>query len=120
MDRNTVASILDSAVATISSGQSLSSSVDLGGTRLFGIKMPAAWTAANITFQASFDGGATWVNMYDTYGNELTVTPAANRFITIDPVNFAAVQLLRIRSGTAATPVNQAQNSDLTLILRTI
>ncbi|NTU77322.1 MAG: hypothetical protein HGA90_05865, partial [Alphaproteobacteria bacterium] len=52
--------MLDNVTATIASGTSLSDAQNLGGLRLFGLVMPAAWTTANLTFQASFDGGATW------------------------------------------------------------
>ncbi len=41
--------------ATIPSGQSLSAEVDLGANSLVGIAMPAAWTAADLTFQVSSD-----------------------------------------------------------------
>jgi hypothetical protein len=118
--RNTVVNVLDTLTATIASGTSLSGVLNLGGLRLFGIAMPAAWTAANLTFQMSPDGGTTWVNMYDANGNEMTATTSSSRHIVIDPTNFAAIQLLKVRSGTSAAPVNQGQDSTLTLILRAV
>ena len=117
---NTVMNTLGSEIATIANGTSLSGSVNLGGLRLFGIVMPAAWTAASVTFQMSVDGGATWSNMFDANGNELCVTVAASRFIALDPVNFAATAMIKARSGTAATPVNQGQDSVVTLVLRSV
>ena len=39
--------------ATIANGASLSGAVYVGNRRLIGIQMPAAWTAAVLTFQVS-------------------------------------------------------------------
>lgn len=118
--RTTVMNALDVANATIANGQSLSGAVNLGGLRLFGIVMPAAWTAANLTYQMSHDSGVTWINMYDVNGSELTATAGTSRFIAIDPANFAAVPMIKIRSGTAATPVNQGADRAVQLILRAV
>ena len=117
---------------TIANGASLSPSVvlragtdDKGydlptGCRLFGIVMPAAWTAANLTFQVSHDGVTTWNNLYDANGNEVTITASTSRYIALDPVVFAGVQFLKVRSGTSGTAVNQGQEVILQLILRAI
>lgn len=120
MAGSNVMSVLENAVASILNGQSLSGAISLGGVRLFGLVMPAAWTAAVVTFQASFDNGATWVSMYDASGNELSVTVGASRYVALDPVYFAAVPMIRLRSGTAAAPVNQGQDSPISLVLRSI
>lgn len=118
-----VVSLLDTAkTATIASGQSLSDGVSVGGLRLFGIVMPAAWTDANITFQASFDDGSTWVDAYDadtiSAGNEYKISAAASRFIGLDPNYFAAIPMIRLRSGTSSLPVAQAAARTITLVLR--
>ena len=112
--------MLGSETATISTGTSLSPAVNLGGLRVFGLSMPAAWTTASMTFQTSYDNGVSWQNMYDVNGNEVSVTVAASRNIAIDPVLFSAVPMIKLRSGTAASPVNQAQDSLVTLILRSV
>lgn len=117
---NMVFNMLNAESATIANGAALSPAVNLGGLRLFGLSMPSVWTTASITFQASQDNGVTWQNMYDTNGSELTVSAAASRYIALDPVQFAAVPMIKVRSGTAATPVNQAQDSVVTLILRSV
>jgi hypothetical protein len=118
--RNTVINVLDVLPALIANGQSLSGALNLGGLRLFGIAMPAAWTAANLTFQMSPDGGTTWVNVYDANGSELAATAAASRYIAIDPANFASLSMIKVRSGTSGTPVNQGQDATPQLILRAV
>jgi len=110
--------VRNSFTTTISSGQSLSSAIDLGSSTLFAIQMPAAWTtAANITFQASYDG-VTYCNMYDSNGTEMTVTGvAASEFIVLAlPTQWIGVRFLKIRSGTSGTPVSQGADRVLGLI----
>jgi hypothetical protein len=102
--------------ATIANGASLSGIVDLGLSDLVAIIMPSAWTAANLTYQFSIDG----VNFYDAYSAtaELSSTAAAaSRIISINAANYDAGRYIKIRSGTSATPVNQAADRILTLVL---
>jgi hypothetical protein len=118
--RENVINLTEVIPITIASGNSLSNAVDLGGLRLFGIFMPSVWTAANLTLQMSPDGGTTWVNLYDIYGNEVTVIAASSKAIVLDPVTYASLRYLRVRSGTSSTPVAQAQDSTLQLVTRCI
>ena len=118
--RETIVNITEVLPATIANGSALSGVLNLGGLRLFDIVVPSPWTTANLTFQYSPDNGATWANMYDIAGNELTALAAAGRGIALDPTLFAGIQFMQIRSGTSGTPVNQTQNSTLQLILRAV
>lgn len=104
--------------ATIASGQSLSGVVPLAINHetLVGIQMPPAWTTADLSFQAAYDDDATFVDLYDVAGVEVTAKAAASRYIPVDPADFRGVLFLKIRSGTAATPVNQAADRELILI----
>lgn len=117
---NYVMTMLGNTTASIASGQSLSGAVNLEGLRLFGLVMPAAWTAANVTFQVSSDNGVSWQNMYDASGNEMSVTVGVSRFVALDPALFAAVSMIKVRSGTSGAPVNQGQDSAITLVLRSV
>lgn len=115
---------------TIASGQSLSGSVDLnvttdsnGGSlgfdrRLFGIIIPSSFTGTSISFQASSDNGVTWNNIYDALGSEYYITVAASRYIPVDPTPFSAVSMIRVRSGTAASPTTEAADRSIKLIVR--
>ena len=118
--RNTVVNVLDVLPTTIANGQSLSGALNLGGLRLFGVVMPSGWTPANLTFQMSPDGGATWSNVFDSAGNEVIATAGSSRFVAIDPTNFAAIQWIQVRSGTSGTPVAQGADRALSLILRSV
>lgn len=101
--------------ATIAASGNLSDAIDLQGRTLRAIQMPAAWTAANITLQASYDG-TTYANVYDDGGNEYTITAAQARFILVDPNVLVGVRRLKVRSGTGSVPVAQAAERALQLI----
>ena len=92
---------------TIGNGTSLSAAVALGNYLLAGISIPASgsWTAANLTFQASVDGGVTYFDLWKD-GSEyvVTVTPVTNgSFLILSPADFAAFTHIKVRSGTAAS-----------------
>lgn len=103
---------------TIANGASLSGELPVGrGCTVVGIVMPAAWTAANLTFQASHDG-TTFNNLYDN-GTEYTITAAISRYIAVDPNKFDSISRLKVRSGTAGAPVNQTgADRAITLVVR--
>lgn len=103
--------------ATIANGASLSDALDLGNARLYSIQMPAAWTAAALTFQASAEG-VTYADVHDTNGTELSYTVAASRFVRLTPDPWFGTRFLKIRSGTSGTPVNQGGARIITLVLR--
>lgn len=106
-------------VATIAASGSLSDAVTLREQTVVAIEMPAAWTAASITLQASADG-STFNNVYTSGGDEVEYTVAASRFIPLDPDDMAGMRYVKIRSGTAATPVNQAAERNIKLVARNI
>ena len=76
-----------------------------------GVLVPTGWTAADMTFQVSHDR----VTFRDLYGydgtavTEATSTVAENTAISLAGIaeRIAPFQWARIRSGVAATPVNQ-------------
>ena len=77
----------------------------------FGVIVPTGWSAADMTFQVSHDR----VSFFDLYGHdgsavtEATSTVTANTAISLAGIadHLAPFQWARIRSGVAATPVNQ-------------
>jgi hypothetical protein len=102
---------------TIANGTALGAAgADLNNQHLVGIQMPAAWTAAALTFAMSLDGGTTWLNIYDQNGTELTVQAAASTYIALSPTLLTVPGLLRVRSGTSAVPVNQAADRLVTFL----
>lgn len=108
--------LVKDAAVQIASGQSLSGAIDLSRWSPVAIQLPAAWTPANVTFQASHDD-MTFADVYEVNG-EVTYPAAAGRYLALDVATFAGMRFLKVRSGTAATPVNQAAARTLVVILR--
>ncbi len=112
---------LQTCQVVIDNGAALSDAVDLGGHTLVGIRMPAAWTAAVMTFQAADPTGAgagTFYEVYDSDGNDREYTVTASDYIPVDPGLWLGVQHLKVRSGTAASPVNQGAERVVILLVR--
>jgi len=102
----------------IANGAALSNGIFLGDKMLAAIIMPAAWTAASLTFQASPDKGTTWYDLHDDQGNEITIaSPSASEYRQLDPSMFNSVECIKVRSGTSATPVNQGQQANVQLVM---
>jgi hypothetical protein len=111
-----ISQALEVRTATIANGASLSDAVDLGGRKLVAIDMPSSWTAASLTFQASVDG-VTYDDLYDG-ATERTLVVAASRYLAQAIGDWVGVRFLRIRSGTAGTPVNQGGARTITLVVQ--
>ncbi|MES2055830.1 MAG: hypothetical protein V4564_07830 [Pseudomonadota bacterium] len=105
--------------ATILSGAALSAEVDIGSKQLVGIAMPAAWTTAVITLQASLDGGATWLELVNTTG-AVSYTVAAGQFLALDPATLRGVNAIKVRSGTSGLAVNQGADRIVGLAVRSL
>ena len=107
------------ANVTIAADAALSGAVCLGDGVLCAIQMPAVWTAADLSFQVSDDGGTTWTELLDSAGVAIAVTtPAATERLEVDASDFKSAVFLKVRSGTSAIPANQAAARVLTLISR--
>jgi len=106
--------------ATIAINASLSDSINLGGGKLAGIQMSAAWTAAVITFQGSEDG-TTFYDLYDRYGSEISWTVVAGKLhCNDDVVPFLSIRFLKVRSGTTASAVTQEAARTLGIITNAV
>lgn len=103
----------------IPNGQSLSAAINVGGSALVGLQMPAAaWDAAGITFVVSADGGSNFLPLCDKAGTEVALTVTFGKFIALDTATFGGILLVKVRSGTSATPVNQTADRTLQLVTR--
>jgi hypothetical protein len=108
---------------TIANNESLSSAAWIWRNNHLGtvaaIVMPADWTAADLTFQASVDNSTYW-NVYDADDAEVTVQAAEDRHIILDPADFAGCPYLKVRSGTSGAAVNQGAARTIQLVLREV
>jgi hypothetical protein len=111
--------------AIIAAGQALSPEVDLGGYGvLVAIMVPANWTTAGISFQCSVDGGTTWGEVLDATSGNITIASLTGGtlvyYLALDPARFRGVRSIKVRSGTQAAPVVQANQVTLQLVLRQV
>lgn len=106
--------------AIIPQNQALTPAVLLRSYELKGVIIPPDWTAASLTLQASRAETGTFVNVFDDAGAEVTFTVASDRYVVLGAQveKAAGVEFLKLRSGTAAAPVNQTgANKTLVLVL---
>lgn len=103
-------------VFTIASGQSVSEIQKLNATEIVhAIEMPSQWTAAALSFLAGTVN--TSLNSYYRNGNEIALSVAANMFHEFDQIGYlAAAKYIQLRSGTAATPVNQGASRAIVVV----
>lgn len=111
--------ITSDLTATIASSASLSDAIDVSGTTICGYIMPASWTSADITFQASVDG-TNFFDLYDQYGIEVKHSAAASHFVQLTPADMASIRFVKFRSGTSGSAVSQASQRVITLVTRAI
>lgn len=69
------------------------------GKTLVGMEMPSAMTGTAITFQASVDGGTTWVDVYNG-SSAYSITLAVSKYHALDPAVFYGLGLIRLVSGS--------------------
>lgn len=109
---------LITTTVTIASGASLSGAADLDQYTLAAVVLPAAWTAAALTFQVTYDG-TNYFDLSDYFDGEVTVSSTiavASKAISLRPSQFLRVAGVKVRSGTSGTPVNQAAARIITLV----
>jgi hypothetical protein len=109
---------IDYIPVLIANGTAISAATPLGAKTLVGLSMPAAWTAAGLSFQVSPDGGTTWQELVDTTGAAISFTVAAATFMQVTPSSWRGVNMIKVRSGTSGSPVNQGADRTLTLAVR--
>ncbi|MFZ1905225.1 MAG: hypothetical protein WAU56_07520 [Steroidobacteraceae bacterium] len=117
---------IDVVQTVIPAGQALSPEVDIGTKSLVAISLPANWTAeAGLSFSVSFDGGDTWGELVDNTNTAITVPPVTIENdlpaqIAVNPAQWQGITALKIRSGTAADPVNQVDAVTVSLVTRLV
>jgi hypothetical protein len=104
--------------ATIAAGESLSGIVAVPkGMRLWALALPARWTESAISYQLSFDGSA-FYEPCDSAGAALVETAPGVGGSAFAVSSYALLRssFVRVRSGSAASPVQQVAHRTLQLI----
>jgi hypothetical protein len=108
--------MVETTTVTIANSASLSGAVDLKGRKLVAIIMPSAWTAASLTFQGSVND-TDYFNVYDG-ATERSIAVAASYYSALAIGDWVGFRYIKIRSGTAGTPVNQGGARVITLVVQ--
>ena len=111
---------INNVAVSISAGQALSAKADLGNYPLLSVEIPSTWTAAGLSFQRSWDGGLTWNEVLNAAGAPYAVASVSPQAlgcsIALDPALLGG--WIKIRSGSLASPVNQANAVTLKVLAR--
>jgi hypothetical protein len=98
--------------AVIALGASQSNVIDVQNANSLALLIPAAWTAAAITFLGAEKSNGTFLPIYDDSENEISV--AVDKINVSTAISLAAIseelrpfRYIKLRSGVAATPVVQ-------------
>lgn len=89
------------STASIANGLAITGAIDLGGSRLGQIGIPANFTGTAIGFQTSADAGTNYQTARDISG-AISITVAASTNIQIPPTMLPCARFLKI-----TTAVNQ-------------
>jgi hypothetical protein len=99
---------------TILSGQSISSLFTLDGNPPTILEMPAAWTAADLSFLCSGDG-VTHMFMCDNLGAPIVIPTGVNHRIVLPYAYLEDNKFLSVYSGTPVASVPQGADRIITL-----
>lgn len=118
----TIDSKINIKTVTIAAGATgLSAVVDLEGFDSIAVETDAAFVTAVLTFQAAPYRDGTFKNVYDNTGTEVvTASITASTIHSLDTIFLALrpFRFIKIRSGTAASAVDQTSGTTLTLHLK--
>lgn len=92
-----------SVTATIANGATTSDVVHLRDHAMVGLIMPAAFTGTTITFTASDSPTGTFVPVYDSDGNQISVAVAVSRALGLSGAEadaLAPFQFVKLVSGS--------------------
>lgn len=107
--------------ATILEDASVSEAIETNGLMLSEFQMPDTWTTASIGFDKS-DDAETWYPAYDAADAEISIaTPTVHRIHSLGDEKRKSLEgstYIRIRSGSAASPV--AQGGDREFVLKMV
>lgn len=100
------------AVITIATSTTVSAAVDLTGTSLVAILLPAAMTGVAVSFQASVNGTDFFI-VKDGSGATVSITTAAAQYIPVPASITNSIRYIKLVSGSA-----EAANRTIQLITK--
>ena len=111
---------------TIPNAGTVSGVIPVGAESIAAIVCPAAWTAAVLAFEFSADDGATWNQVFDDGGTEVSVASAqiVASHVLVNATILTKLQGLsgkvRLASGPAGARVAQGAARDFIVYCKTL
>ena len=108
-------SVQTDKVATITSGTTVSAAIDLGGTQLCGLYMPAAFTGTTIKIQTAPSLAGTYTPVQSA-GADYALTVGANKYVPVENLAIlAGVRFIKLQSSAS-----EAADRTITLASRPV
>lgn len=85
---------------TIANGAQLSGAIDLQGTTLVAIGLPASFTGTAMTFETCYEIEGTYRPLRNST-EEISITVAQNTIINLAPSDFVGARCIKLKSGSA-------------------
>lgn len=98
---------------TIGDGETISSAVDIFGTSVVGVIVPAGFAGTEITFLAATTESGNYYAVKNSSDSAVTLTCQADAYYVFYPSDLAGVRYLKLVAGTT-----QTEDVILTLITR--
>ena len=86
--------------ATITSGNTDSSAVDVAENGVCGLEIPSAFTGSSISFKVTSNPNGTYQTLTNSDGTTYTLTVAAGKNIIVRPINLAGWRFMKLVSGS--------------------
>jgi hypothetical protein len=96
----------------IANAGQVSNAVDIGGSVLVGLFLPAAFTGTSVTFQAATTLNGTYGTV-QSGGADYTVNVTQGKYAAVDPTVFSGLRYIKVVSGSA-----EGGNRTITLATR--
>ena len=97
------AAVVEDAVVVIPAGQKESTEIDLIGTTIMGLYIPAGFQGARVFFKAAHSEGDPFVPVIVMNQGELTAAATPNTYIVFNYHNAAGIRRLKIEADTVQT-----------------
>lgn len=102
-------------LAMIQAGDTFSNALDLHGTALIGLSIPAGFTGSSLTVHSATTFGGTYQQVRNTDNSPATITCAAGFYYALVPFDLAGCRFIKLESNAS-----QAADCLMTLVTRAL
>lgn len=103
------------SIALIQDGETLSNAIDLHGTSLVGLSVPAGFSGSQLSIYSAISFDGTYRVVKNINGTAATMTCVADEHIALVPFDLASVRYVKVLSN-----VSQVGDCEITLVTRPV